>query len=91
MYKGQLTREQAVAVVGEDAVRKVEAENCDFTGRLMPHGFEDTVEFSASVRSTDRDGEDVVLRAYYYQDAASVDEAEELGQLDWTIHGYEIV
>ena len=90
MYKGTLTRAQAAVLVGEDAINRVEAENCEFTNRLMPWGFEDEVEFSASVRCTDIGGSECTLTAYYYQDRIAVDEAEELGHLDWDIHGYEI-
>ena len=91
MYKGTLTRDQAVAIVGEDAVSKVETENCDFTSRLMPAGFEDVVEFSSSIRCDDLAGDPCILVAYYYQDADAVSEAEELDHLDWEIHGYEVV
>jgi hypothetical protein len=81
--KGNLTREQAVAQVGEQAVAEVNAENCDFTNRVMDGGL---VEFSASVRV----GNDT-LTAYYYQDQSAVDAAEGLDQLNWEIEGYEIV
>lgn len=91
MQKGNLSRQQAIAQVGEDAVKRVEAENCDFTNRLMPSGWEEIVEFSASFPCTDIEGNDCRLIAYYYQDKSSVDEAEGLDQLVWDIHGYEIV
>ena len=90
MYKGQLTRDQAVAAVGEEAVKAVEAENCDYTNRLMPGGFEDVVEFAASSQCTDTDGTACTLVAYYYQDATDVAAAQELDHLDWEIRGYEI-
>ncbi|HBG07680.1 MAG: hypothetical protein A2075_09150 [Geobacteraceae bacterium GWC2_58_44] len=90
MRKGNLTREQAVAVVGEAAVAKVEADNCDYTSRVQTDG--DTgVEFSASVKCTDKDGDDCVLVAYYYQEPEDLDGCEDLGNLDWTIEGYEII
>jgi hypothetical protein len=81
--KGNLTREQAVAEVGEQAVAEVDSVNCDFTNRVMDGGL---VEFSASVNV----GDDT-LTAYYYQAQADVDAAEELDQLDWIIEGYEVV
>ena len=90
MYKGDLTREQAVNIVGEEAVERVEAENCDFTSCLMPSGWEDQVEFASSVLCVDRQGQECVLRAYYYQDADSVAGVEDLSHLEWEIHGYEI-
>ena len=90
MYKGALSRAQAVEIAGKAAVKAVEAENCDFTSRLMPAGFEDVIEFSASAPCTDADGTDCTLVAYYYQTAADVAEAEGLDHLDWEIRGYEI-
>ena len=81
--KGNLTREQAVAQVGEQAVAEVDRANCDFTNRVMDSGM---VEFSASVKV----GDDT-LTAYYYQAQADVDAAAELDQLGWTIEGYEVV
>ena len=81
--KGNLNREQAVAQVGEEAVAKVEAENCDFTNRVMDGGL---VEFSASVKVGDE-----MLVAYYYQTQDAVDAANDLGDLAWEIEGYEII
>ena len=94
MRKGNLTREQAVAIVGEAAVAKVEDESCDFTNRVGYNGSiqnDDEVEFSASVSCEDKDGYEVSLVAYYYQDADDVDAAEGLDGLDWAIEGYEII
>ncbi len=94
MRKGNLTREEAVAMVGEEAVAKVESEDCDFTNRMQTDG--DTgVEFSASVRCKDQNGDDCVLIAYYYQEQEALDDLEEagnddLGLLDWEIEGYEV-
>lgn len=81
--KGNLTREQAIEAVGEDAVKAVEAKNCDFTNRVMDDG---KVEFAASVTTSEG-----VLTAYYYQSQDAVDAADGLDALDWEIEGYEIV
>jgi hypothetical protein len=89
MKKGNLTREQAIEIVGIDAVNKVDAENCDFTNRVCQG--DDEVEFSGSVSAVDKDGYDVSVIAYYYQDASDVDGCDDLGNLDWEIEGYEIV
>ena len=53
--KGEMNREQAVAMVGEVAVDKVERENCDFTNRVQCDG-DTRTEFAASVRCEDRPG-----------------------------------
>ena len=89
MKKGNLTREAAIALVGEDAVKAVESQNCDYTNRVQTDG-DDSVEFSAGVRARNKDGDQVTLLAYYYQDQAAVDAAEQLDELDWEIEGYEI-
>lgn len=94
MRKGNLTREQAIDLVGEAAVTKVDAENCDFTNRVGYNGSvqgDAEVEFSASSSCEDKDGSEVTLLAYYYQDAGDVDSAEGLDGLDWEIEGYEII
>jgi len=80
--KGNLTREQAVAQVGEQAVAQVERENCDFTNRVMDGG---AVEFSSSVKVGN-----ATLVAYYYQQQADIDAVQGLDELDWTIEGFEI-
>lgn len=85
----KLTREQAVAQVGSEAVDKVDAENCDFTNRLLPDN--SRVEFSASVPCEDKDGYECTLLAYYYQDADDLVGVEDLSDLTWTIAGYEVV
>lgn len=88
--KGEMNREQAVAMVGEVAVDKVERENCDFTNRVQCYG-DTRTEFAASVRCEDREGNDVTLVAYYYQEQADVDAVENLDELNWEISGYEVV
>ena len=95
MKKGNLTREQAICIVGTALVEKVDTESCDFTNRVGFNGScqgDSEVEFSASVSGIDVDGYDIVLTAYYYQSADSVDECgDNLSNLDWVITGYEIV
>ena len=88
--KGEMKREQAVAMVGEVAVDKVERENCEFTNRVQCDG-DTRTEFSASVRCEDREGNEVTLVAYYYQEQAEVDAVENLDELNWEISGYEVV
>lgn len=92
MEKGVLNRDEAIEIVGLAAVEKVESKNAEFTNRVGYNGSvqgDDTVEFSAGVSCTDKDGTDCTLVAYYYQDADDVDAA--LSTLDWTIAGYEVV
>ena len=91
MQKGNLTRDEAIAIVGLAAVQAVEAKNCEPTGRVGYNGEcqgDDLCEWSASV-SVD----DGVLIAYYYT-SNSDDQAMADGDgsdVDWVINGYEIV
>lgn len=88
--KSNLTREQAVAQVGETAVIYAESANCEPTGRLQTDG-DDRVEFSASVRCEDASGDDVVLTVYYYPTQEQLDIAgDDLGNVKWVIDGYEV-
>lgn len=86
MRKGNLTREQAIEIVGAKLVDELESENCDFSNRVMDYD----VEFTASVKFVDNEGIDRVLIAYYYQDQDAVREVENLDGLDWEIEGFEI-
>lgn len=95
---GNLTREQAMAIVGAKAVEKVERENCEPTNRVGYNGScqnDDLTEWSASVSCQDQDGNDVTLVAYYYTDDADEKLVEEVGgdwgAIDWEINGYEII
>ncbi len=88
--KGEMTREQAVAAVGEDAVNNVERENCDFTNRVQYDG-DTRVEFAASVRCEDTEGNAVTLLAYYYQEQSDVNAVDSPDELKWEIEGYEVV
>ena len=83
MQKGNLTREQAINLVGIAAVMAVEDKGCDFTNRVMDGG---VVEFAASVVTSEG-----VLTAYYYTSQEEIDAAgEDLSNVDWEIYGYEI-
>ena len=64
MKKGTLTRDQAINIVGIYSVDQVENESCDFTNRVGYNGTcqgDDEVEFSASVRAEDKDGNDFLF------------------------------
>lgn len=95
MKKGNLTREQAIAAVGLQAVEKLDRANCDFTNRVGYNGTcqgDEEVEFSTSAAAENTDGYDVRLVAYYYQDADAVDDSgDDLSSLEWEIAGYEVI
>jgi hypothetical protein len=92
MQKGNLTREQAVATVGEKAVAAAESKPCEPTNRVGYNGScqgDDLTEWSASVRCGD-----VVLTAYYYttseQDQTMAENSGDGSCIDWEIAGYEV-
>lgn len=84
-----LTREQAVSLLGETVIAKLDNEGCDFTGRILPD-WDDRYEFSASVHAEDADGYDVIVTVIYFQSKADVDGLEDLGCLDWSVDHYEV-
>jgi hypothetical protein len=81
-----MTREEAIAKVGIDAVDFVDSINCEITGRVLDNP--DIVEFSATIGLVDSAFED--LTAYYHQYQQDMDEVDDLGSLDWEIYGYEV-
>jgi hypothetical protein len=89
MQKGNLSRQDAINQAGLVAVEKVESENCEPTNRVGYNGAvqgDDLIEWSASVPV---DGGR--LNAYYYTTQDEIDEAgDDLSNVDWVIHGYEI-
>lgn len=93
--KGNLTREEAVAIIGEEAVAAAERENCEPTGRVGYNGKcqgDDLIEWSSSAAGLDRDGNECSVRVYLYTNRAEEDAAEEFGwdAIRWRIAGYEI-
>lgn len=95
MQKGNLTREQAVAIVGEAAVSKAEATNCEPTNRVGYNGAcqgDAEIEWSGSASVEDKDGTDCTVTAYYYTSQEEINEAgDDLSNVNWTIAGYEVV
>lgn len=77
----KLTRQEAVAAVGERSVIAIGDMNVEFTNRVTNDG---TVEFSAGISAFDHQaGEAVTLKAFYYQTAEDVAANESLDDLDW--------
>ena len=75
MSYNRMTREEAIAQVGVEAVKAVERSNVDFTGRVTDgtpdHGF---TEFAAHEGS---------LQMVVFVDSEELDQVEELDQIDW--------
>lgn len=94
MEKGSLTRQQAVARVGEAAVLRAESEGCEPTGRVGYNGAmhgDDLTEWRASAQAVDEEGIECSVYVYYYTDN---DRDERMGQgdadIEWEIAGYEV-
>ena len=96
MYKGSLNKEQAINLVGVDALAAVERVNCEPTGRVGYNGEcqgDSLTEWTASVDCKDVDGDPVTLTAYYYtnnQQDQMIAETGDGGFIDWEIVGYEV-
>lgn len=91
MLKGNLSREQAIALVGTDAVSAVKGTNCEPTCRVGYNGScqgDSLTEWSAGVSAVDADGEEVTLMAYYY---TTNEQDECIDTVNWEIEGYEVV
>lgn len=97
MLKGNLSREQAVAIVGQAVVEAVEKENCEPTNRVGYNGEcqgNESTEWAASVRCVDADGNDATLIAYYYttnEQDKTIAETGDGGSISWEIEGFEVV
>ena len=93
----QLTREEAIAIVGAEAVEKVEANGCEPTGGVGYNGArqgDDLTEWAASVAATDKDGCPVRLWVYYYttneEDQAMADAGSDGSVINWEIDHYSV-
>ena len=95
--KGNLTRQQVIELVGEEAVTELEGENCEPTGRVGYNGAcqgDDSCEWSASIHCEASDGQGCTLVAYYYtsnEEDQEIADAGDGGAIDWQITGYEVV
>lgn len=91
MNYDNMTRDEAIQYAGIEAVKAVEAENCDFTNRVTAGTeWDGWCEFSASVRLHDDPNNRECLTAYYYQRNEDVDATEDLGSLTWVIDHYSL-
>ena len=98
MKKGNLTREQAVAIIGESSVSRAESANCEPTGRVGYNGAcqgDDLCEWSASCLGEDTAGTECSVVVYYYttndQDDTMAAQDGDGTAIDWEIEGYEII
>jgi hypothetical protein len=90
-----LTRDEAIAKAGIAAIEKLDNENCEATNRLMGDN-SDLVEYAASVRVDIKDEQgdtyEWTLTAYYYPTTDELEAAgDDLGNVDWSIEGYQLV
>lgn len=92
-FNRNLSREEVVEILGEEAVNKVESENCDFTNAVSAElDCNNEVEFSATytIKQEDPEWGFISITAYYYQDKDVVAETEDLGNLDWEVRHFTI-
>lgn len=94
-----MDRNEAIKMVGVEAVEAVEAINCEPTNTVGYNGNcqgDATIEWSATHYLPENDDLYSHITAYYYTDADETDRvAEETGgdlsALDWVIDHYEVV
>jgi len=96
--KGNLSREQAVEIIGEAAVNAAEAKNCEPTNRVGYNGAcqnDELCEWSASAPGEDKNGTECSVVVYYYttneDDQTMADNNGDGSAIDWVISGYEII
>jgi hypothetical protein len=83
-----MTKQEAIDLVGKELVKRVNDMDCDFSGRQQANGSD---EFVAHLSIPDGlDSQFLTISAYYYQDADAVKAAENLDDLKWSVHHYEV-
>lgn len=91
MRHGKLSREQVVALFGEEVISKLDAEPCEPTSRLQTDG-DDSIEYSATARVKHEDY--TCVTAYYYitpeQNQIMFNHDGDGSAIDWEIEGYDI-
>lgn len=70
----EMTREEVIALLGEESVKEVESLNCEYDGESWGY---DRYESSLKIE------EGRVLVAVYYQPSDVVRNTEDLGSLTW--------
>ena len=84
-----LSREEAISLLGEKLIKKVEAVNADYTNRVTDgtewNGF---TEFMSSLELGNNNYH---INAYYYQKNEDVENTEYLGNLKWEVEKFEII
>ncbi len=87
-----MTYDQAIQNGYKDQIEAVNKVACDYSQRTDWPGKQDgEIEFTASHKWTAEDGYEYTIVAYYYQDEDDTPEDGDLGSLDWTVFGYEVV
>ena len=80
----RINKEQAIAVVGADAVESAMEQPCDLTNRVTDGtAWEGYTEFAATVKAKDTEDEEVILVAYYFFPADEVMATCDLSSLSW--------
>ena len=84
-----LSREEAVALLGERLISDVESLHCDYTNRVT-----DGTEwqgFTEFMSSLELGNNNYHINAYYYQKNEDVEKTEDLGSLKWEVEKFEII
>lgn len=88
---GSLTREQAIALVGEAAVNAVDQLEREPSGRQGFNGAkagDEFTEWNATLDCKQLSGHDVTLIAHYY---TTNEQDDSLESVDWVVEGYKVI
>ena len=88
MMNKNLSRDQAIEIVGLDAVEAVETGNVVQAGTLRRDG---QVEFKSRLNCKDQEGESCTLSAVWLMDGDDVRRVDDLSDLNWDDCNHYIV
>ena len=88
MINNNLSRDQAINIVGLNAVESAENENAVQTGTLRRDG---QVEFKSRFVCVDKNGDKCTISAVWLMDADNVQRVDDLSDLNWDACNHYIV
>ena len=90
--KGEMSREQAIELLGAKIIELLDDDNCEPTGRVQCDGDPDE-EWSSSVPTKDPngyyDGDNAATLTAYYYPAQQIELADDI-EITWAVYGYDI-
>lgn len=88
MDLNNLTREEAVKLVGEDLVKQVDSEDCEYSSY---DELNKTQEWTAHTEVDDDNSEYRLLTTHYFVTDEEISAVENLDDVDWKINHYSLI